>query len=58
MRILVITLFTTITLLISHNLYMQECVYQISRGDKISQKIIQILGKELWTQKTEQDNEK
>ena len=58
MRILVITLFTTITLLISHNLYMQECVYQISRSDRISQKIIQILGKELWTQKTEQDNAK
>ena len=58
MRILVITLFTTITLLISYNLYMQECVYQISRSDRISQKIIQNLGKELWEQKTEQDNAK
>ena len=58
MRILVITLFTAITLLISHNLYMQECVYQISRSDRISQKIIQNLGKELWEQKTEQDNAK
>ena len=58
MRILVITLFTTIILLISHNLYMQKCVYQISRSDRISQKIIQNLGKELWEQKTEQDNAK
>ena len=37
---------------------MQECVYQISRSDRISQKIIQNLGKELWEQKTEQDNAK
>ena len=37
---------------------MQECVYQISRSDRISQKIIQNLGKELWEQKTEQYNAK
>ena len=37
---------------------MQECVYQISRSDRISQKIIQNLGKELWEQKIEQDNAK